>query len=406
MASQVLGQYVIEATIDGGGMGVVYRARDVSLDRTVAIKVLAPHMQQQETAWGRILYEARILSSLNHPHICTVYAVGEEAGLAYIAMEFVQGEPLSVALRKGPLPAIEVVRYGTEIADALGYAHGRRIIHGDLRSANIMITPDAHVKVLDFGLARRLESNEMESITTSHESLGSIGPIAGTLPYLAPEVLRGHSANIQSDIWSFGVLLHEMLAGRLPFVGQTPFDLSASIMTSYQGPLPHPVPRRLRKIVARCLEKSPARRYKSATEVLQELGTVIVSPRLRVPYRLRGYLAKRPTTWVPAACLLLIGSLLSIPPLRRVVFKPSATPPHTNVVTPALTEPNRRGKVAHPAGDVPTANPDVKVWLNKRTATYHCPGTRWYGRTKEGVYMSQKEALEKGYRPAFARACE
>jgi len=404
MIGETLGHYVIAEKIGGGGMGIVYRARDIGLDRDVAIKVLPEHMERDETAWGRLLQEARMLSSLNHPHICAVYEVGEEDGKPYIAMEFVRGLPLSVMLRNGPLPSPQALQYGRQISQALAHAHEQGIIHGDLRSANVMITTDGIAKVLDFGLARRLQPEDLEKISTSHESLESFGPVGGTLPYLAPELLRGHSPNIQSDIWALGVLLYEVLTGKLPFAGRTPFELSTSIMTSSTRP-PDNVPRALAKAVARCLEKKRARRYKNVPEVLQDLDAIQreqQSTSTRMP---PAVFHKHPWLSVSIAALLLAAISLSIPPVRKVIFQQFSEEPI--IVTPASQSAQSKPPAEEQgkATAVELANPLAKVWVNSASGIYHCPGTRWYGKTKQGEYMTQKVAKEKGYRPAHGKEC-
>ena len=182
-------------------MGAVYRAHDPTLQRTVAIKVLT---KQNEDASARLLQEARAASALNHPHICTIHEVGEHEGQAFIVMEHVEGKPLSALIPADGLPPESVIRYGTQIADALAHAHERGIVHRDLKSQNVVITPEGRAKVLDFGLAARMPQADAEMVTKTQDALPHAGMLVGTLAYMAPEVLRGEAATARSDIWALG----------------------------------------------------------------------------------------------------------------------------------------------------------------------------------------------------------
>jgi serine/threonine-protein kinase len=273
MIGETLGHYRIVEKIGAGGMGEVYRATDTNLGRDVALKVLPAAAVDDETARARLLQEARTASVLNHPHICTVFEVGEADGLAYIAMEFVEGRPLGDAIPPEGLPAWIVARYGAQIADALEHAHQRGVIHRDLKCANVMVTPQSRVKILDFGLATH-RREEFSEATQSKVSLAESGVIAGTLHYLAPETLRGASADARSDIWALGVILYELAAGARPFDGSTGFALSSMILRDPPGPLPPGVPAGLRSVIERCLIKEPAERYQRASEVFAALEAI------------------------------------------------------------------------------------------------------------------------------------
>lgn len=217
MIGQTLAHYGFEGLLGEGGSGVVYRGRDLRLERPVAIKVLADALRDDELAWGRLLREARLASQLNHPHISAIYDLGEEDGRAYIVMELVEGLPLAELIPEGGMPREQVERYAKQICDALAYAHEHGTLHGDLKGANIMITPEGNIKLLDFGLGRRVPHNGALEVSKSSLPLAQIGVTAGTLPYLAPEVLRGGPTSVQSDIWALAVLLYQMLTGDLPF---------------------------------------------------------------------------------------------------------------------------------------------------------------------------------------------
>jgi len=270
-----IGSYRILGFIGAGGMGEVYRARDVKLDRDVAIKILPRDVADDPERRSRLLREARAVAALNHPNICTIYEVSESEGSVYLAMEMIDGRPLSARLADGPLAPDDIIRYGCELADALAHAHDRGVIHRDLKSANVMVTAEGRIKVLDFGLARRMAAADLADVTTrAQPSLTQPGAILGTLAYMAPEQLRAQPADARSDIWALGVVLYELAAGRCPFGGQTGFELSSAIFHDIPPALPARVPASLRAVTSRCLEKEPARRYQSAREVRAALETI------------------------------------------------------------------------------------------------------------------------------------
>ncbi len=272
MVGKTLDHYRIVEQLGAGGMGVVYRARDEKLERDVALKVLPPSALADETARQRFHQEALALSRLNHPHICTIYEVGEADGQTYIAMELVEGRPLQELARDDGLPIETAIRYGAQIAGALAHAHERDLLHRDLKSANVIITPDGRAKVLDFGLAKRAAGKEGEATRT--QGLTEAGTVLGTLLYMAPEVLRGEPADARSDLWAVGVMLYEMLCGHLPFAGKTAFETSSAILRESPAPLPERVPAGTRGIIQKCLAKEPGERYQSAVEVRAALEAV------------------------------------------------------------------------------------------------------------------------------------
>jgi len=273
MIGEKLGHYRLTAKIGEGGMGVVYRARDEELNRDVAVKVLAASMLEHLSK-DHLLKEAQTASALNHPNICTIYQVGRVDNGFYLVMELVDGQPLSEMARKTQLTTEAVTRYGVQIADALAHAHDRQIVHRDLKGANVVITPDGRVKVLDFGLARRLDKATVETITRSLASLERDRSIVGTLPYMAPEVLAGETGSYQSDIWALGVLLYEAVTGQLPFSGSTPYGLSAAILHELPKPLPSSVPPGLSAVIIRCLAKGLTDRFQRASEIRSALETI------------------------------------------------------------------------------------------------------------------------------------
>ena len=266
LAGRTLGRYHVDARLGAGGMGVVYRAHDQVLQRDVAIKVLS----SDADAAGRLLQEARSISALNHPNICTVYEVGEHDGHTFIVMEFIDGEPLSARVERGPLETRDVLRIGEQIADALIHAHGRGVIHRDLKCANIVDQPEQRVKVLDFGIAIRPSAATADTMTQMGDAPGVIN---GTLAYMSPEVLRGEPADAQSEIWSVGVMLYEMASARRPFAADSAFALIAAIVGSAMKPLPATVPSPVAAVISRCLARERRERYQNARELKAVLQT-------------------------------------------------------------------------------------------------------------------------------------
>jgi serine/threonine-protein kinase len=274
MVGKTLSHFRLLDRLGAGGMGVVYRARDEQLGREVALKLLPADSLANSTAQAQLLSEARTASSLNHPNICTVYEVGEADGQTFFAMELVSGRTLAALIPDDGLPAESVIRYGVQIADALADAHAHGVVHRDLKCSNVMITPEGRAKVLDFGLARRQTARELEGVTRSQITLSEAGGLAGTLHYLAPEVLRGEETGVRSDIWALGVVLYEMAAGHRPFAGRTGFELSSAILREPSAPLPATVSAGLRAVIERCLLKDPAQRYQNAVEVRAALEAI------------------------------------------------------------------------------------------------------------------------------------
>jgi eukaryotic-like serine/threonine-protein kinase len=258
------GDYEIISALGEGGMGAVYLARDHRLKRDVAIKFVAGPALEHAIEQQRVLQEARSAARLNHPNICTVHEVVTSDAGSFIVMERVEGRPLSAMIRSGGMPVDAVTRYGAQIADALAHAHERGIIHRDLKSGNVMVTPDGRVKVLDFGLAASLHESGDDD-TTLAPSSGDGTP--GTLAYMAPEVLNGEPATTLSDIWSLGIVLYEMTAARRPFAGKTPAATAAAILHARFPPLPDHVPASIRTVVQHCLGRLPGERYQHASEV-------------------------------------------------------------------------------------------------------------------------------------------
>jgi Tol biopolymer transport system component len=279
-----LGPYAIVAPLGAGGMGEVYRAHDSRLGRDVAIKVLPPHLSANVEARARFEAEARTVSSLNHPHICTLYDVGREDATDYLVMELLDGETLAARLARGPLPFSEVLKIGIQITAALDRAHRAGVVHRDLKPGNVMLTKSG-AKLMDFGLARAtgianlagsssgLGADSGESPTLA-EPLTAQGTIVGTLQYLAPEQLEGREADARSDLWALGCVLYEMATGRRAFVGASTASLIAAIIEREPPPLSSLsgiAPPGFERVVKQCLAKDPDERWQSAGDLRSEL---------------------------------------------------------------------------------------------------------------------------------------
>jgi len=268
-------------------MGIVYRAYDLKLKRDVAIKLLQGTLDAQ--ARQQVLREAQAASALNHPGICTVFEVEDDGAQAFIVMEFIEGRQLDQIIPPGGLTPGVVLDYGVQMADALAHAHGRGVVHRDVKPPNVLVTRQGRLKILDFGLANRSPLTTFGMSTRSGASLGQADPLAGTLAYMAPEQLQGEAATTRSDVWSLGVVLYEMATGRRPFSGSTPFALSSVMLHGAPDALPGTVSAGLKRVVQRCLSADPSRRYQQAGEVHAALEAVPVPERT-----LRHGTARRP----------------------------------------------------------------------------------------------------------------
>jgi serine/threonine protein kinase/WD40 repeat protein len=276
-----IGVYEIIAPLGSGGMGMVYKACDTKLERLVALKFLRDGNREGDSLETRLLREARSASALNHPHIATIYEVGENDGRPYIAMELVEGRPLSTVVERDSLAPETAVRYGLEIAAALAQAHDRGIVHRDLKPANVMITTAGSVKVLDFGPARRIPGDDSSALTVSQKPVIEESSVSGTLLYMAPETLRGEPADARTDVWALGAVLYEMVIGHPPFQGRTAYEVSSAILREPPQTLPSHVPLRLQAVIQRCLAKEREHRYQRASEVhaaLETIGADVLSP--------------------------------------------------------------------------------------------------------------------------------
>ncbi len=269
-----LGPYEVLAPLGAGGMGEVYRARDTRLDRVVAIKVLPAHLSSDPALRTRFAREARAVSALSHPNICTLFDVGQQDDIDFLVMEYVEGETLSSRLQRSRLEPAQVVALGVEIADALHEAHQRGIIHRDVKPQNIIVTPRGHAKVLDFGLAKAFEAVRPDDDTHSAAMNTREGTLLGTGPYMSPEQVRGEAVDPRSDAFSFGAVLYEMATGRRAFTGNTLAETLSAILTAQPEPIDHVRPgvsSELQRVVAKCLEKDRTRRYQTLRDVATDL---------------------------------------------------------------------------------------------------------------------------------------
>ncbi|HSD66565.1 MAG TPA: serine/threonine-protein kinase, partial [Vicinamibacteria bacterium] len=269
-----LGPYELVGPLGAGGMGEVYLARDTRLGREVALKVLPTETAHDPNRLARFEREARAVAALNHPNIVTVHAIEEIEGRRVIAMERVAGRPLSALIEPRGLPLARVLEIAVPIADALSAAHERGVVHRDLKPANVMVSDEGRVKVLDFGLAKWVSPPAGVDSAAPTATRSAEGAVLGTVPYMAPEQLRGHDVDARADIFSLGVTLYEMAAGARPFQGGSSADLTAAILRGEPPPLEMArpdLPASFVRLVARCLEKDPRRRIQSATDLRQQL---------------------------------------------------------------------------------------------------------------------------------------
>jgi serine/threonine protein kinase/Tol biopolymer transport system component len=348
-AGTKLGPYEIESPLGAGGMGEVYRARDTRLGRTVAVKILPSHLSDNPEARQRFEREARSISSLNHPHICVLYDVGNENGTAYLVMEYLQGESLEARLQKGPLPLKQALEFGIQICEGLEKAHRSGIVHRDLKPSNIMLTSSG-AKVLDFGLAKpttllgartsvhagrmtpSTPTMNLTALTASPGNLTQQGSIVGTFQFMAPEVLQGLEADARSDIFSFGAVLFEMITGMRAFEGKSQISVASAILDKEPEPitkLQPMAPAAVDHVVQECLAKDPELRWQNAADIARELRWIAsggsgVSAAPATQIRRRG---RERLLWGAAVLALLaalIGSTLRVqePPRTLRSFLP------------------------------------------------------------------------------------
>jgi len=264
MIGKRISHYKILEELGSGGMGVVYKAEDTKLKRTVALKFVVPRMLRKDEDKERFLREAQTAASLNHPHICTIYQIEEVGEHTFIVMEYVEGHSLKEMVGKSPLDPEKALDYAIQIAEGLEEAHEKKIIHRDVKSANIMVTPKSQTKIMDFGLAKIVSQSQMAETAT----------IMGTVAYMSPEQACGDPTDHRSDIWSLGIVMYEMLCGHVPFLEDHEQLVLHSVLNKYHEPVSSwrsDIPYELERIVDKCLEKSPDERYQNAGELLTDM---------------------------------------------------------------------------------------------------------------------------------------
>src|SRR5262245_24729537 len=273
-----LGTYEILGSLGAGGMGEVYRARDQRLGREVAVKVLPEAVASSPDWLARFEREARTVAGLNHPNIITLFSVEDEAGIRFLTMELIEGQTLKDLITPGGLPLARILELAIPMADALAVAHDRGVVHRDLKPGNVMVTRENRIKILDFGLAKAAIDPSSTSggpfDMTVELTMTDAREIVGTIPYMAPEQLRGDPVDPRSDLFALGIILYELATGKRPFTGDTPSDVSASILRDTPEPLGRirpDLPGDFERVVGACLEKIPRNRIRDAKDVCSEL---------------------------------------------------------------------------------------------------------------------------------------
>ncbi len=344
-----IGGYEVHARIGAGGMGEVYRARDTKLRRDVAIKILPPHFTSDPERLARFEREARMLASLNHPHIGAIYGLEDADGVRALVLELVDGETLADRIARGPIPLHDTLSIARQIADALEAAHEKGIIHRDLKPANIKITPDGVVKVLDFGLAKAASADaatvDMTQSPTITVGGTREGVILGTAAYMSPEQAKGRPADRRADVWAFGIVLYEMLTGRPAFAGDTISEVIAKVIEREPdcSALSASTPPRLRELLRRCAKKDPKTRLQAIGDARVQIDELIsAAPDEPVMTSVTPPRAQRSArfAWIATALSLAVAAALAIPAtqqIRRVVPEPLVT--RFEIVTPPTNDP-------------------------------------------------------------------
>ncbi len=319
MIGTTFGPYEVTARLGAGGMGEVYRAMDSRLGREVALKVLPEAVAGDPERLARFAREARVLASLNHPSIASIYGLEESGSTRALVMELVEGPTLAARLERGPLPLEEAIEVLLQIAQALEAAHEKGVVHRDLKPANVKLAPDGRVKVLDFGLAKAAEpdlgaisQSELAHSPTITYSPTVAGVILGTAAYMSPEQAKGKAVDRRADIWAFGTVAWECLTGRRLFGGGSLTETLAAVMRDEPdlAVLPPATPRALRELIAHCLVKDPRRRLQAIGDTRVVLEEVLAGPREAVLPELHPKAGSAVTRWLRAAALVAAGGLL------------------------------------------------------------------------------------------------
>ena len=392
-----LGSYEILSPIGKGGMGEVYKAKDTRLDRTVAMKVLPAHLAENPERKARFDREAKVISQLNHPHICTLYDVGEQDGVDYLVMEYIEGETLAERLKRGTLPLDKALEYGIQIAHGLDVAHRAGIVHRDLKPANGMLTKSG-AKLLDFGLAKPNAGGQpnlagLSAIPTQEKPLTEEGVVVGTVQYMAPEQLEGKEADARTDIFAFGALLYEMVTGKKAFEGKSQLSVMTAILETDPPPLStmHSMSApALDHIVKTCLEKDPDNRWHSAGDLARQLSWVC-GIREEGPIH-----SEEPSGWRPGALMSAIASLLVGLIAGSAVWmlrEPPVKPVSRFVVPVPESEPL----------EITSENTDVAISPDGSTMVYVATsGRQLFVRPMDKLEVMPLRGTESGYTPFFS----
>lgn len=316
--SQTIAHYRVQEKIGAGGMGEVYRTYDTRLGRNVALKVLPEAFARDAERMARFEREAKVLASLNHPNIASIYGLEESDGVRVLVMELVEGPTLAGRISEERIPLEEALTFAKQVADGLEYAHERGIIHRDLKPSNVKLTPESQVKLLDFGLAKALEretaEEELQNSPTLSAAATRTGVLLGTAAYMSPEQARGKRVDRRADIWAFGCLLYEMLSGRAAFTGETTSDILASVIRAEPdwSSLPGSVPPRIRELLHRCLQKEAKQRLRDigdARIIIEEaLSGSVASETVPAGARTSSF-RHRGVVWAWAAAGLVLGAV-------------------------------------------------------------------------------------------------
>ncbi len=357
-----LGPYEIQSPLGAGGMGEVYRAKDTRLDRTVAVKILPSHLSDNADARQRFDREARAISSLNHPNICTLHDVGHQDGIDFLVMEFLEGETLADRILKGPLPTELVLKYGIEICEGLERAHKSGVVHRDLKPGNVMLTKTG-AKLMDFGLAKAAPASPAPAssltMTSAEQPLTAQGTIVGTFQYMSPEQTEGKDADARSDIFAMGALLYEMVTGKRAFTGKSQASIVAAILASEPPPIStvQPMtPPALAQVVKTCLAKDPEERFQTVHDLKLQLKWIAEasSSQLAAPAQVRARRVVQKRTLLVAAA---VGWILAIATLAvYLASRAQLDDAHRPLTASWLAPPDTEFTIA--SGGAPALSPD------------------------------------------------
>jgi eukaryotic-like serine/threonine-protein kinase len=412
-----LGPYEIEAPLGAGGMGEVFKARDTRLDRTVAVKILAPAVAADSEFRQRFEREARSISALDHPHICALYDVGEHEGTAYLVMQYLEGESLAARLTRGPLALPDALKVGTEIAGALDAAHRRGIVHRDLKPGNVMITRTG-ARLLDFGLAKSGGATSLSSAAPTVLAAGPVptspaapitaqGTILGTFQYMAPEQIEGEDADARTDLFAFGAVLYEMVTGRRAFTGKTQASLIGAILKDQPAPaqsLVPDVPAPLERVIARCLAKDRDDRWQTARDLASELNWIASEQRnpstssTAVIAPTRSHASKR-ALMTRSAVVIVFATLASLVTWMWLGTRPAvaAVPAQVEFSIPVPVE----APVHRTTGSGVAVSPDGRV-IVYAAQTLDGRARVLYVRHLDSAGVRRVEGTEGGFAPFFS----